>query len=138
MIFQSYLEPWMLKQQREDPLKESLDKLASSVSGLEEALSRQKTLLEELVQRSYAVEDANWKNESAEIKSEIISLKGLFLSSSRFPSNPPVSNLGLPDWQLRSPLKTPEKTPEEAKSASTEVVNPDLVESHDSKNGEID
>ena len=71
----------MLKQQREDPLKESLDKLANSVSGLEETLSRQKTLLEELVQRSYAVEDqANWKNESAEIKSEIISLKGLFLS----------------------------------------------------------
>ena len=70
----------MLKQQREDPLKESLDKLANSVSGLEETLSRQKTLLEELVQRSYAVEDSNWKNESAEIKSEIISLKGLFLS----------------------------------------------------------
>ena len=80
-FFKNYLEPWMLKQQREDPLKESLDKLANSVSGLEETLSRQKTLLEELVQRSYAVEDqANWKNESAEIKSEIISLKGLFLS----------------------------------------------------------
>ena len=77
----------MLKQQREDPLKESLDKLANSVSGLEETLSRQKTLLEELVQRSYAVEDqANWKNESAEIKSEIISLKGLFLSRYIFDS----------------------------------------------------
>ena len=77
----------MLKQQREDPLKESLDKLADSVSGLEETLSRQKTLLEELVQRSHAVEDqANWKNESAEIKSEIISLKGLFLSRYIFDS----------------------------------------------------
>ena len=49
-----------------------------------------------------------------------------------------MSNLGLPDWQLRSPLKSPEKNPQEAKSATTEVVNPDLVESHDSKNGEID
>ena len=77
----------MLKQQREDPLKESLEKLANSVSGLEETLSRQKNLLEELVQRSYAVEDqANWKNESAEIKSEIISLKGLFLSRYIFDS----------------------------------------------------
>ena len=77
----------MLKQQREDPLKESLEKLTNSVSGLEETLSRQKTLLEELVQRSYAVEDqANWKNESAEIKSEIISLKGLFLSRYIFDS----------------------------------------------------
>ena len=62
----------------------------------------------------------------------------LIFFSSRFPSNPPVSNLGLPDWQLRSPLKTPEKNPEEPKSMTTEVVNPDLVESHDSKNGEID
>ena len=86
-LLKNYLEPWMLKQQREDPLKESLEKLANSVSGLEETLSRQKTLLEELVQRSYAVEDqANWKNESAEIKSEIISLKGLFLSRYIFDS----------------------------------------------------
>ena len=49
-----------------------------------------------------------------------------------------MSNLGLPDWQLRSPLKSPEKNPQDAKSTTTEVVNPDLVESHDLKNGEID
>ena len=70
----------MRSQKKEDPLEQTLNRLASSVTNLESTLSAQKSIIEELVKRSYSLEDNNWKNESSEIKSEIISLKSLFLS----------------------------------------------------------
>ena len=62
-------------------LQRTLETLNSSMASLEATLSSQKVILESLVRKTEALEDYNWRAESTDIKSEIISLKGLLLSS---------------------------------------------------------
>ena len=52
------------------------------MASIEAVLVAQKDILEDLVSQTNSLEANNtWKNESNDIKSEIISLKGLLLSS---------------------------------------------------------
>ena len=84
-FFQNYIYPWLYKTKMEEDsntrLQRTLETLNSSMASLEATLSSQKVILESLVRKTEALEDYNWRAESTDIKSEIISLKGLLLSS---------------------------------------------------------
>ena len=65
-----------------DNVQNSLETISSTMVTLEATLSVQKVILEQLLQKSNAMEmNNNWKQEGQDIRSEIISLKGLLLSS---------------------------------------------------------
>ena len=65
-----------------DNVRNSLETISSTMVTLEATLSVQKVILEQLLQKSNAMEmNNNWKQEGQDIRSEIISLKGLLLSS---------------------------------------------------------
>ena len=65
-----------------DTVQNSLETISSAMVTLEATLSMQKVILEQLLQKSNAMEmNNNWKQEGQDIRSEIISLKGLLLSS---------------------------------------------------------
>ena len=86
--FQHYIAPWLLSKtdEKEPTFKEnvenSLEKLSVAITGIEAVLAAQKNILEDLVAKTNTIQDNNnWRHESNTIKSEIISLKGLLLSS---------------------------------------------------------
>ena len=88
VLFQHYIGPWLLsKVEGNEPtfkesLQKSLENLSVSMASIEAVLVAQKDILEDLVSQTNSLEANNtWKNESNDIKSEIISLKGLLLSS---------------------------------------------------------
>lgn len=63
-------------------MQNHMESIGKSLKALEETMSLQKSILEQLVQKSSRLEDNNnWRQEGQEIRSEIISLKGLLLSS---------------------------------------------------------
>ena len=65
-----------------DNVQNSLETISSTMVTLEATLSVQKVILEQLLQKSNAMEmNNNWRQEGQDIRSEIISLKGLLLSS---------------------------------------------------------
>merc|ERR1712043_54524 len=99
------------------------DTLAASMASLEATMASQKVVLEMLVKRTetLSVDDYSWKKENNDIKSEIISLKGLLLSTSRFPENPPVS-FAIPDWQLKSGSGNNETKEANNNEQKTEIV----------------
>ena len=51
------------------------------MTSLEATLASQKIILELLVKKTENLDDYSWQKESNDIKSEIISLKGLLLST---------------------------------------------------------
>ena len=71
------------EEEENNQLQKTLDSLAASMTSLEATMSSQKVVLEMLVQKteSLSVDDYSWKTENNDIKSEIISLKGLLLST---------------------------------------------------------
>ena len=65
-----------------DTVQNSLETISSTMVTLEATLSVQKVILEQLLQKSNSMEmNNNWRQEGQDIRSEIISLKGLLLSS---------------------------------------------------------
>ena len=65
-----------------DTVQNNLETISSTMVTLEATLSMQKLILEQLLQKSERAEvNNNWKQEGQDIRSEIISLKGLLLSS---------------------------------------------------------
>ena len=85
--FQHYIRPWLMNQKSEedkfkDTVQNSLETISSAMVTLEATLASQKSILEQLLQKSSEIENNNnWKQEGLDIRSEIISLKGLLLSS---------------------------------------------------------
>ena len=81
------MKPWLTDKKTEEQiyretLNNTMQKLASSVTSLESTLAAQKLVLEQILDKTNRLEDNNnWRQEGQDIKSEIISLKGLFLSS---------------------------------------------------------
>ena len=81
------MKPWLTDEKTEEQiyretLNNTMQKLASSVTSLESTLAAQKLVLEQILDKTNRLEDNNnWRQEGQDIKSEIISLKGLFLSS---------------------------------------------------------
>ena len=71
------------EEEENNQLQKTLDSLAASMASLDATMSSQKVVLEMLVQKteSLSVDDYSWKKENNDIKSEIISLKGLLLST---------------------------------------------------------
>jgi len=105
-LWKHYIRPWLMNQKSEgekfkDNVQNSLETISSTMVTLEATLSVQKVILEQLLQKSNAMEmNNNWKQEGQDIRSEIISLKGLLLSSSKFASPPAVTGLNIPEWQM--------------------------------------
>ena len=81
------MKPWLTDKKTEeqiyrDTLNNTMQKLTSTVTSLESTLAAQKLVLEQILDKTNRLEDNNnWRQEGQDIKSEIISLKGLFLSS---------------------------------------------------------
>jgi len=114
-LWKHYIRPWLMNQKSEgdkfkDTVQNSLETISSTMVTLEATLSTQKIILEQLLQKSSAMEmNNNWRQEGQDIRSEIISLKGLLLSSSKFASPPVVSGLNIPEWQMVKPEPIEEK-----------------------------
>lgn len=86
-LWKNFLRPWLKQQKTDEQLFQeniqiTFKSIEQSMKALEETMTMQKSILEQLVQKSTRLEDNNnWRQEGQEIRSEIISLKGLLLSS---------------------------------------------------------
>lgn len=122
-LWKRYIHPWLLnrpflseKSSSEkallltQDLQRSITDLVTCVKELQESVTSQNALLSKLLNQSYPTNDI-LKPECEDIKAEIRSLKGLMLSTSRFPSNPPVTPLSIPQWQLSSDKERDKKSP---------------------------
>ena len=86
IFFKNFIYPWLInkKQSQEESnlkLQTTLENLNASMTSLEATLASQKIILEILVKKTENLDDYSWQKESNDIKSEIISLKGLLLST---------------------------------------------------------
>jgi len=127
-LWKHYIYPWLKNEKSDqekfkDTVQNSLEVISTTMVTLEATLASQKLILEQLVQKSNAMDLNNsFKQEGHDIRSEIISLKGLLLSSSKFASPPVVTGLSIPEWQMK---------PDPVEEKITQVIpieqGPDLV-----------
>ena len=86
-LFQHYIFPWLKNQKSDeekfkDTIQNSLEVISTTMVTLEATLASQKLILEQLVQKSNSMDiNSSFRQEGQDIRSEIISLKGLLLSS---------------------------------------------------------
>lgn len=89
-------------------IQTTLTNLSESVASLHKSLELQ-------AERVAKISDAGSKAQIDELKKDVQSVKGLLLSSNRFPSNPPVQPPSIPSWQLSTSSSSSDQKSDQAR-----------------------
>ncbi|XP_077583863.1 peroxisomal membrane protein PEX14 [Stigmatopora nigra] len=157
LLYKKYIHPFIMDS-RED--KKHLQKMESNIAAmsgtltqtvgqlqhtmtlLQELLVQQQQKIQELSQELTAAETASASSRIldnqmiGDLKTEIVSLKGLLLSRRQFPSTPSISKI--PSWQI--PLKgSPASSPQSVNHSSSDIspVSNESANSSPIKDGSI-
>ena len=105
----------------------SLQALNEAVEKLQKSVESQTEKVAQLFNSAGGERNAD-KMELGEIRREVQSVKGLLLSSNRFPSNPPVTPATLPAWQLEDkPKKVETSSNNSDDNSNNSTSSPELV-----------
>jgi len=108
-LWKKYIRGWLFGENPEPSVETTLLKtnqtLLNTILGLQQNIIKIQELLESFGNEQKTDVALN------QVSKEIISLKGLILSSRSFPEQPRISSPSIPSWQLLSPPKE-ETTPE--------------------------